>query len=151
MNKQLIIGKLSYIIPAIGLLILFWTGLSMDQLHFHDESAYLENVELLKEHGFSKQFLLEYRGSAGPLFASLHYLLLPFTGMEAPGLYRVNLVFLVLTIFFLTLILKYTISGDELKNSLLLLTIPMIYVCAGLVLTEMPAIFFYRTLLLVYA
>ncbi|MEM7655127.1 MAG: glycosyltransferase family 39 protein [Bacteroidota bacterium] len=135
-------SRLTYGTLFLGLLILTLTNLQQRELHFDDERWYLENVEILQEHGLSSQFLLEYRGSAGPLFAVIHWILSPVTQMSPPGLHLVNLVFLLLSIWVLASLFRALKAPENGWESLFLLAVPMTYVCTGMVLTEMPAFFF---------
>ena len=142
MKLSSFLGKAANIALIVGFLILAWTGIQQEKLHFTDEHSYLSNVDLLGIHGLSEEFLLAYKGSAGPLFAVIHKLAEPLTRLEPPGLQLVNLVFLGLIIFFLSLTLKRENRNSNGHEALYMMAIPMIYVCTGLVLTEIPAMFF---------
>lgn len=108
----------------------------------NDEIPYLTNVSLLHHYGLGKEFLVRLEGSAGPLYAVVHYVFEPFTGLQPPGIRLVNVLFLAGTICFTALILKKTTTAHW-TLALYLLAIPKIYVLTGLAFTELPAIFFF--------
>ena len=62
---------------------------------FWDEAYYLENITNLNKTGFSKQYLINYKGPAGPTYAIIHYLLQPITKLSVPLVRIVNIIFLV--------------------------------------------------------
>lgn len=107
-----------------------------------DEEWYQRNPRLLQQYGFTEEFLMKYWGPAGPLYAFVHLALKPLTGMKEPGIRLVNVLLLVLSMFNVWTLCKKM----NLKNALFLtagiMSIPMIFVCAGMALTELPAMFF---------
>ncbi len=113
-------------------------------LPFWDEAYYLENVNILNDLGFTKDFLIKYKGPAGPTYAVIHYCLNPITGFEVPGVRLVNLVFLAFTIYIICLTLKKLnrLNGNHFPFAITALSIPTVYTIAGMALTEMFAIFF---------
>jgi hypothetical protein len=133
----------AYFLVALGLLaaliILTWL---QKKAPFWDESYYLENVEILQKQGWSKQFLLNYKGPAGPTFGVVHFFLKPLTELGVPAVRMVNIVFLLATMFMTWLTLKKIGNRDYITATLSILAIPTVYTMAGLVLTEMIAVFF---------
>ncbi|MEO5682941.1 MAG: hypothetical protein ABIQ88_09880 [Chitinophagaceae bacterium] len=109
---------------------------------FYDEPDYLGNIALLHQYGFSKEFLVNMVGSAGPLYTAVHYLLEPLTGLHAPYIRLVNTFFLAATIFIIYRILK-EMAGLPRMYALYVMAVPFIYIAAGLALTELPAMFFF--------
>lgn len=139
--------KKSSVYIAIGIfliLTLFIVTIFRFQAPFWDEAYYLENVTILNDFGFTKQFLLDYKGPAGPTYAVIHYIFQPLTRLEAPIVRLVNILFLVGTLFLMyKIFLNLKVSKtNSIIFSLSTLAIPTIYTIAGLALTEMFAVFF---------
>ena len=134
-----------YIITAIILFCLLFIVTSLRyEAPFWDELYYLENIQILKDLGFTKNFLLQYKGPAGPTYALVHYILSPLTNLESPYVRLVNVVFLFFSMFLLYLTMK-KINGEKANNlvfTLSTLAIPTIYTITGMALTEIFAIFF---------
>lgn len=129
---------------AILFLVLTFITLMRHEVPFWDESYYLENILLLKELGFTKEFLINYKGPAGPTYAIIHYFLSPLTNLQAPYVRLVNILFLLFSIFILFLTTKL-LNGKGIKNvafALSALSIPTVYTIAGMALTEVFAVFF---------
>jgi hypothetical protein len=117
----------------------------------YDEPWYLENVSLLKEAGFSSDFLLRLKGPAGPLYALVHWTLFPLTNLEVVPTRMVNIVFSLCIVLFIYLLIG-ALNPEKKSTSYLFFAIPMAYPTIGLALTEIPAMFFLTAslLLLVY-
>ena len=111
---------------------------------FWDEAYYLENIINLNKTGFSKQYLINYKGPAGPTYAIIHYLLQPITKLSVPLVRIVNIIFLVGILIYTKKIFD-TLDNTK-KNSLVYtissLSIATVYTISGLALTEIFAIFF---------
>ena len=111
---------------------------------FWDEAYYLENITNLNNTGFSKQYLIDYKGPAGPTYALIHYLLQPITKLAVPFVRFVNIIFLFGVLMYLKKI--FDAIENTKQNSLVFtissLSIATIYTIAGLVLTEIFAVFF---------
>jgi hypothetical protein len=129
-----------FLILFIGLFGLVVMLLVHNKPPFYDEDDYLQNVGLLQQYGFSKQYLLKHIGSAGPLYPAVHYLLKPITNLETPYIRLVNVFLLAGSILFIGLTLKRLKFSQS--YAWLALAIPMTYAISGLALTEIPAIFF---------
>ena len=148
--------NLVYAILCIVLfLVLFILTLLRQERPFWDEAYYLENVLILGELGFSKEFLMNYKGPAGPTYAVIHYVLNPITNLQAPYVRLVNVAFFLFSMIILYLTFQQIRQGNE-KNIVLALStlsIPTVYMIAGMALTEMFAAFFLSIFiyLLVYA
>lgn len=133
-------------LTLLGFLLLIFFTLRRDNHYlWFDEKWYLENVFLLQKMGLKNDFLLKYKGPAGPTFAVLHYLLSPLTGLALPNLRIVNISLSVLIVYVLYLILKRLKHNYAAIISLSFFAIPTIYVCTGMALTEIPAMFFLVT------
>jgi hypothetical protein len=138
---------------AVGLLafvgLLIQVAVSPGPL-VYDEGPYLDNVALLDKHGLSVGFLRDFSGSAGPTFTSVHYLLMPMTHLTPPAVRLVNPVLLLLTVASTYGTLRFVRQipmfapprNTEFEQAALdIVGVPMIWVVAGLALTEMPAMF----------
>ncbi len=136
------LSKKELIILGIGLGLLILLVIINKRDPFFDEVLYLRDVTVLHQYGFSNQFLLKLTGSAGPLYAVVHYFFEPLTHLHQPLIRFVNVGFLLGVIFFVGKTLGL-IGFSKPNYSFLALAIPMTYVTAGLALTEMPAMFFF--------
>lgn len=132
-------AKSESLLHGIILLGLFLITLFFPLGNYHkygDENANLRNIELIKEHGLSSVFLEKYDGAAGPGYAMLQYLLLPVTSGNVRILRLVNLTFLLGLIILLSSFLQ------DSHLALLVMCIPMTYLCAPFAMTMMPCILF---------
>ncbi len=134
--------RTNIILGTAGFLVLLLMTFLRGHPVFWDEAWYLKNVALLDAYGISGEFMTKYYGPAGPLYALVHYLLFPLTSGEAPGVRLVNVGFLAGVLIFLYRILKGWGEGPPLAISVSLLGVPMVFVCSGMALTEMPSMFF---------
>lgn len=143
--KKSLWAKAILISQITGLCILFFlTAFNQSPLTF-DEVLFPPNVELLKSHGFTSQFLLEMDNQApGPLYQFVHILFEPFTDLMPPGIRIVNFMFLIgIIIVLFKIIEKYNpINQFKLITSLNILLVPMVWQVSGLALTELPTLFF---------
>jgi hypothetical protein len=141
MNKWVL--KYSIVGVLLFFVLLFMTLIRQD-VPFWDEAYYLENVDILNDLGFTKEFLINYKGPAGPTYALIHFVFQPFTHLKAPIVRLVNIVFLAGTIFLIWKILKKLNKTNKNNFSFAIsaMSIPTIYTISGLALTEMFAIFF---------
>lgn len=127
---------------AVGFVSLIFLIFFKNRHQCNDEIPYLTNISLLHTYGLGKEFLVRLEGSAGPLYAVVHYIFEPITHLQPPGIRLVNVMFLGGTIFFLAVILR-RLNTAHWTFALYILAIPKMYVLTGLAFTEMPAIFFY--------
>lgn len=135
----------SYIVVSILIMLILIVGtLLRSQAPFWDEAYYLENVTLLNKLGFTEQFLIDYKGPAGPTFGVIHYFIQGITKLEAPIVRLVNILFLCGTLSILyKIFLNLNLSKfNSIVFALSSLAIPTIYTISGLVLTEIFATFF---------
>jgi hypothetical protein len=108
---------------------------------YYDEPYYLSNIALLNKFGLSREFYLSFKGPAGPLHCFLHWILQPITKLRVIPTRLVNIVLLIGTIITVNKIGFELFPKNKLKAGSLLLGIPMTFVCSGMALTEMPALF----------
>jgi hypothetical protein len=138
--------RLFYTIVGIFsfLLLIFITAINRVP-PFWDELYYLNNVILLQEYGLTKEFLVNYKGPAGPTFAIIHYLANSLTHLSAPWVRLISVLFLGTTLLLIFLCFKKL--GKSKINSIAFafstMAIPTIYTISGMALTEIPAIFFF--------
>lgn len=141
-TKTVDFSKYDFIIKVSGaLLILIYTIFNRHPV-FWDEKYYLSNLEYINRFGIGKEFILNMWGPAGPLYPVVHYLLKPLTGITVPYVRLVNVFFLIIIIIILQKIFNQLEYPSALNKSLNIICIPMIFVCSGMALTEMPAMFF---------
>lgn len=80
------------------------------------------------------------QSAAGPLYAAVHVAVHPLTNFNAPGVRWVNFGFLLLTILVVSSSLG-TINQFQWRAGLSLLSVPFLWPCVGMALTEVPALF----------
>ena len=123
------------------LLLLGYVIIINNKSFYYDEPYYLDNVRLLNQLGFSKDFLLNMGGPAGPLHAFFFWLFQPLTANNVVLIRLVNPFFLLITIVISRKIYNLINCAAPSETwALGLMFIPMVYVCAGMALTEMPAL-----------
>lgn len=140
-------AKLDIICLVTGFVLLLLLVVTIDKPPHQDEVPYLSNIPLLHHYGLSREFLLELKGSAGPLYTLVHFLFEPLTNLQAPGIRLVNIFFLLAMMVVLAILLK-DLGWTHWSHTFFTLAIPKIYVLTGLALTEMPAMFCYSASLL---
>jgi 4-amino-4-deoxy-L-arabinose transferase-like glycosyltransferase len=110
--------------------------------HFiYDEVMFAKNLLLFDHYGLTKNFLVEMQDqSPGPLYQLYHSALHSFTNYE-PVLMRIaNLIAFIATLLVLSIFLNSLSYKKHILISVTLLGLPLIWVIAGMALTEMPAI-----------
>ena len=109
---------------------------------WYDESWYLASVGSLRHQGaLSAEFLRGLPGPAGPLYAWIHYLLEPLTGLRPLPTRFATIFLFVLTVVVLSMAARASgIRFGGLRTPQLL-GAPMIYGTVGTALTEVPAMF----------
>ncbi|CAN5817205.1 hypothetical protein BH23PLA1_BH23PLA1_19120 [soil metagenome] len=104
-----------------------------------DETWYLASVEALRAEGLSGSFLRGLPGPAGPLYACVHFLLEPVTGLRPLPTRLANIGLFVLTIIALGVALRARQVSYPLLKASYLLAAPITYGIVGTALTELPA------------
>jgi hypothetical protein len=111
-----------------------------------DERLFPPNVELMEKYGFGKRFLVEMKDQApGPLYQFVHLPLKGITHLKAQNLRIVNLIIFYMVIGMLWVIYNKSFGRNRYDSFYLamhLVAVTTVWQIAGLVLTEMPAIFF---------
>ena len=117
---------------------------------FGDEYFHLLSVMLLREHGLTREyFQAPTMTSPGPLFAVIQQLAAPITRLDARNMRLVSFSLLLVLMGIFWGLLRRQGARCPVAYALMLMSVPPIYVCAGLALTEMPAcVFFYGYVLL---
>lgn len=125
-------GKIAFVV--IGVWICVW-----QRPFFYDEYLYLSNVLLFVQLGWSTDFLLAYKGSAGPVYAVLQAYLLPITDLTPWAVRLVNWFLLGCCIYLL-----HHLGKKETKqfwhSPWQLVLFPMVWVVTGMALTEMVSL-----------
>jgi len=128
--------KLGFILAIV---LLAMVGLSPHRL-LYDEPFHIEGAIRLVEGWSLPDLLAKPTGSAlGPLYPVIHAILSPLTALRAPAIRFVNLAALLLSIAIYSLHLKSLGDNEYLQKAMGYLAIPMIWVCSGMALTEIPA------------
>jgi hypothetical protein len=136
--------KIIFFIQLLSLLFIavFVCFNRISDFKYFDESYYIKNLSLLKQHGLSDRFFRELAGPAGPTHTFIHYIFSPLTNGTIPGIRIVNLFLLAGIIIFTWQLLRTWNEKHPLSGSLIYLLIPVTFVCCSLALTELPAMFF---------
>jgi hypothetical protein len=138
--------KLTLILLIVGLLVLSVAAIINKNPLLFDERLFPPNVLLMEKYGFGERFLVEMVDQApGPLYQFVHLPLKDITNLEAQNLRTVNLIFFYLVIGVLVIIYHKAFNrnlSDSFLLAMHLVAIITVWQIAGLVLTEMPAIFF---------
>lgn len=108
----------------------------------YDEGLHLRQVGTLADSGLWAMLTTPSTSAAGPVYPFLHYALSPLTDLSAPAVRVLNLLLTAATIALLALVLARYGYRNVWQRAGLLLAVPMVWVCAGMALTEIPPIFF---------
>jgi hypothetical protein len=124
------------------LVLILYTILFNNHSFYYDEPYYLHNVDILNEYGLGSYFIKNMYGPAGPLHAVIFWLLQSITHNAVLQVRLVNIVFLAIIIFFARKTYKAVYDTKESNSRVFLgmMSIPMVYVCSGMALTEIPAL-----------
>ena len=146
LNQSVNVQKLNTLLLGTALGFLIFITLINKTPIIYDEVLFVPNVVLMEEVGFGKEFLLKMEKQApGPLYQLIHLTLKPLTKLQPPGIRIVNLVFLILIIIVMARVVKNAFSDQGEKYDLMALEImafPVIWLIAGMALSEIPAMFF---------
>jgi hypothetical protein len=134
------------ILLVSGLIAMLAVQIILRRPPFNDEHDYLMNVPLLHQYGFGKNYLTHLIGSAGPLYSMVHFLFEPVTHLQSPYIRWVNIIFLAGAAYFIYRILRL-FNFSHRFYAFYVMAVPITYVIAGMVLTEMPALFFFTAAL----
>ncbi|MCU0442177.1 MAG: hypothetical protein MUE96_07240 [Bacteroidia bacterium] len=125
-------GKIAFVV--IGVWICVW-----QKPFFYDEYLYLSNVLSFIQLGWATDFLMAYKGSAGPVYAVLQAYLLPITDLTPWMVRLVNWVLLGCSVYLL-----HQLASKEVKqywhSPWQLVLFPMVWVVTGMALTEMVSL-----------
>jgi len=130
---------LTHVALAI-IIIIVLVGLSPSVL-IYDEVHHIVGARLLVEGSTIRETLLDSRlkSAAGPLYFSLHAFLFPVTEFQAPYIRGLNVVLLIISIAGLSFCIKFYRFTRPVYRASAVLSVPIIWVCSGLALTEIPA------------
>jgi hypothetical protein len=106
---------------------------------WYDESWYLSSVRDFERQGLSTEFLRGLPGPAGPLFAWVHYLLEPLTGLRPLPTRLANIVLFLLMVMAVSSAARASGVRFATLRAPQILGAPMIYGSVGTALTEVPA------------
>lgn len=134
------ISKAHYMLYIGGILCLIIYLLTESTVFLYDEPYYLKNVSLIDEFGLTRPFIENLAGPAGPLHSVVHWILRPITRLEVVPVRLVNVVFLGVSILALGKLLQLLDAAQAALKALSIIAIPMVFPCAGMALTEMPAL-----------
>lgn len=137
--------KLAISLGAISFLSLLLFTLFNSHPIFWDEEYYLSNISRYQELGFSYEFFRGFKGPAGPTHTLVYLVPTKLFNYSVPYIRLINIILLAFSVQLIYLIIK-KVYGEKLNNVFAkvvgVLSVPMVFVISGLVLTEIPAIFF---------
>jgi len=108
----------------------------------HDELFYKDYLPLLHRDGLTPLFLNSLYGTVGPLYAFVHIAFEPITHLEPVRMRLLNVFLLLVTAYTLRSCLSLHKQSNSWLSAGSVLFVPMVWVTAGMALTEMPAMFF---------
>jgi len=124
------------VIVLLGILV----GLSPPWL-IYDERAYMEGPYVLASGaGFRELMTTRLDITAGPLYAYIHYIASPVTGLTPPSMRYVNVALLVVLLWTLASTIEKLGYDHARSRAAMMLAVPMIGSTTGLALTEVPAL-----------
>jgi hypothetical protein len=131
------------VICATSLAIAVGMVLTSNHRLWYDEYVYLESVPELHRLGLTAEWLNGIPGAAGPLYALVHAVLEPLTGLRAPAIRLATVGMTLLTIAALGAAMRARRIPHAYPKALGLLAFPMLYGTIGTAMTEMPAALFF--------
>ncbi|WP_407185009.1 hypothetical protein [Bradyrhizobium centrosematis] len=124
------------LLSLLGLIALCVAVITSPNRFIYDEVFFIKYVDLLKTHGFSREFMLSLPGAPGPLVGVVHYLAEPLTSLKPANMRLVNFsIFLAVVL----IVSRMTPGKNIWVAALIAMSVPMVWVIAGLALSEMPA------------
>ena len=129
------------VLEAIGFAIIWLSVLLCRKPLTYDEPYHLTGASTLIEgHSIRELLHTNLPSAPGPLYSVIHYALNPVTHLAPPAVRVPNLVFLLLTSFLVVLTLKKTGVAHPAPLGLALISLPIVWPCSGLALTEVPSL-----------
>jgi hypothetical protein len=137
--NALLPARVDLAINALALAgLLIWTAFN-PQPAIYDEPHRMETVHVLREKGFTREFLETMPHAPGPLTAVMQNALTPLTNLEPPGTRLTNWALLIVLLACLVLVLRGRNDPAPATTAFAVISLPMTWVVAGMALTEMPA------------
>jgi hypothetical protein len=137
----------AWCVIAVANLMLCALILTSPRHSIYDETWFIGTLDLLRIHGFSRAFLLEYPGAPGPTFTIIYTGIQNLLHLSYPWLRLVSLTFMLACAALIGLLLRI-IAGSRLGalaqlgpalTAGVFTTMPGIGASAGMTLTEMPS------------
>jgi hypothetical protein len=157
-EREITIERWVWTIVVAANAVLFILILASPHYPIYDERYYLEATKLLDTEGFSRKFLLEYPGSAGPLHTIVYEPLVRLFGLAFPYLRLLSFALLLASAWLLSRVAGGTVLACPLPHHVragligaIFTVVPSAAVSAGMTLTEMPAVLFLNLSLLLLA
>jgi hypothetical protein len=132
----------SLVVTCTALVVLVILTLGIRNNPVYDEPDRLETVQLLRERGFTIDFLREMPHAPGPLHTVILYLTENLTGLQPPSIRLVNVTFLFVVVFVLYGVLRVVRSATPAASASSIIAAPMTWVISGLALSEISSMFF---------
>jgi hypothetical protein len=129
-------------VGAFLLLVVFAARAKTVHLQW-DEDWYQRTARTFRSEGLTVKFLREYPGAAGPLYAFLHTLFSPLTGLERPAIRFLNMGLFILTVAAVAGLFRVRKLGHPVASAWHMMAAPMLYGSIGVALTDVPALLFF--------
>ena len=131
------------LIAALAAIVLIALVAGSPSQYIYDEPFYLEGAHLLARGASFRDFLLAPLNTpAGPLYAVMHWLLSPLTGLRPPAIRVPNLLLFGAAGAAIAFTMARWRLTDPWARTAMLLGLPIMWISAGMALTEMPALAF---------
>ena len=133
------IHPISAVAAVAGLVMIAAVALSPTH-YVYDEHYHMAGTRLIVDGMLFLTFLrTPLESAAGPLYPVVHFLLSGLTGLNAPAIRWVNLVFLGLSIWALSYTVRVWRWDGAWQRVAMIFSIPTVWVTTGMALTELPA------------
>lgn len=141
MRTTYYIGLFAFLILAFGTANNYFPT----RWNYSDEAQHLANIELIRQYGTGRDFLLRYTCTPGPVYAYVQYFLAPITAGDLARMRLVNIAFLGVSILLMRALVnwfwpEYITKAPAVAFAFMF--VPVSYIAAGLALTEFCSITF---------
>ena len=130
-------------VAVLALLALVLLVAGSTRQYIYDEVYYLEGAHLLARGASLRDLLVAPLNTpAGPLYPVMHWLLAPMTGLRPPAIRVPNLILFGAACAAIAYTMARWRLTEPWARTAMLLGLPILWVSAGMALTEMPALAF---------
>ncbi|MEO9132242.1 MAG: hypothetical protein ABI240_13665 [Sphingomonas sp.] len=131
------------LVAALAMTVLIAMVARSPSQYIYDEVYYLEGAHLLARGASFRDLLLAPLNTpAGPLYPVMHWLLSPLTGLRPPAIRVPNLILFAVAGAAIAYAMARWRLTDPWARTAMLLGLPIMWVSAGMALTEIPSLAF---------